>query len=210
LERSFVIRTGHGLYADDEPFPVARTQARIWQLDTHMVSHTRGAYPVLRADGTSKVEVARSVRVAGVTRGSAGSAAMSAAENASYHGGAVMYTVKSWLSSNAIHVDPERYDVAEDDIRGIDWSSSATSTPANLSGTRVPLLILAMTGHYWMVPSEIFFAAAAATDKELAFVEGASHNLVPCRACERNPGEYGDTVRTTFDHAAAWLRARYV
>jgi pimeloyl-ACP methyl ester carboxylesterase len=209
LERLAAIQRGKGLYPDDEPFPVARTQARIWQLDTTMVSRTRGAYAVLRANGASSVEVARSVRVAGVTRGSAGAAAMSAAENASYHAGAVMYTVKSWLSSNAIDVDPAEYAVTEDDIRGIDWTSSATSTPANLAASHVPLLILAMTGHYWMVPSEIFYTAAAATDKELVFVEGASHNLVPCRACEHYPGEYGDTVRTIFDHVAAWLRARY-
>lgn len=210
LERLAEIQAGRGQYPDDEPFPVARTQARIWQLDTEMVSHTRGAYRVLRGDGTSRVEVARSVRVAGVTRGSAGAAAMSAAENASYHAGAVMYTVRSWLSSNAIRVDPDQYAVTEDDVRGIDWSSSATSTPANLAGTHVPLLILAMTGHYWMVPSEIFYESAAAADKELAFVEGASHNLVPCRACERSPGEYGDTVRTIFDYVADWLRARYI
>jgi hypothetical protein len=210
LDRLSAIRAGRGLYPDDEPFPVARTQARIWQLDTRMVSHTRGAHTVLKADGALSVEVARSVRVPGVTRGSAGAAAMSAAENASYHGGAVMYTVKSWLSSNAIGVDAAGYSVTEDDIRGIDWSSSATSTPANLAGTHVPLLILGMTGHYWMVPSEIFYASAAAADKELAFVQGASHNLVPCRACERFPGEYGDTVRTIFDYTAAWLRARYL
>jgi hypothetical protein len=210
LERLAAIRSGHGLYPDDEPFPVARTQARIWQLDTRMVSRTRGAYTVLKANGVSSVEVARSVRVAGVTRGSAGAAAMSAAENASYHAGAVMYTVKSWLSSNAIGVDPGQYAVTEDALRGIDWSSSATSTPANLGGTHVPLLILAMTGHYWMVPSEIFYESAAAADKELAFVEGASHNLVPCRACESYPGEYGDTVCTIFDYVAAWLGARYL
>src|SRR5579864_3535835 len=44
LERMSAIQAGRGLYPDDEPFPVARTQARIWQLDTRMVSHTRGAY----------------------------------------------------------------------------------------------------------------------------------------------------------------------
>jgi hypothetical protein len=210
LERLAAIQAGRGLYPDDEPFPVARTQARIWQVDTRMLSHTRGAYTVLKANGASNVEVARSVRVTGVTRGSAGAAAMSAADNASYHAGAVMYTVKSWLSSNAINVDRDQYDVTQDEIRGIDWSSSATSTPANLAGSRVPLLILAMTGHYWIVPSELFYTSAVAADKELAFVEGASHNLVPCRACESYPGEYGDTVCTIFDYVAAWLRARYV
>src|SRR5947207_578623 len=55
-----------------------------------------------------------------------------------------------------------------------------------------PTLIMAMTGHYWMVSAELFFERARSTDKELVFVEGASHNIVPCRACESTPGEYGE------------------
>jgi len=120
-----------------------------------------------------------------------------------------MYTVKSWLSSNALRVDPERYRMTEDSIEGIDWQSSNTSTPANIAGVRAPLLIMAMTGHYWMVSSEIFYQRATSRDKQLVFVEGASHNIVPCRACEVFPGQYGDTVKTTFDHVANWLRERF-
>jgi len=66
-----------------------------------------------------------------------------------------------------------------------------------------------MTGHYWMVPAEIFLQHAASDDKQLAFVEGASHNLTPCTACEHYPGEYGVTVKITFDYVSAWLRERF-
>jgi hypothetical protein len=155
------IAAGNGVYPDDEPFVVARGQARIWQLDTRLVSETRGAYPILKAGGQTVQEVARSVRVSGVTPGSSGAAGLTAAHNASYHGGTVVYSVKSWLSGNAIRVDPERYQVTRDDILGIDWDSSNTSTPANLANVRAPLLIMGMTGHYWMVSSEIFFNSAA-------------------------------------------------
>ena len=96
-----------------------------------------------------------------------------------------------------------------DAIEGIDWNSSDTSTPANIAGVHVPLLIMAMTGHHWLVPSEIFYQQAAGADKELVFVDGASHNIIPCRACEEFPGQYGETVKTTFDHVASWLRKRF-
>jgi hypothetical protein len=210
VARLDAIMQGKGLYTDDEPFPLARGQARMWQLDPSLISHTRGAYPVLKPDGSVVTEIAHSVRVAGVTPGSGGAPSLTAKTNASFVSGAVMYTVRSWLSSNALKVDPDRYYVTEDDIQGIDWNSSNTSTPANLEGMRAPLLILSMTGHYWMVPAEIFFQHAASDDKRLAFVEGASHNITPCSACEKYPGEYGDTVKTTFDYISSWLHERFV
>jgi pimeloyl-ACP methyl ester carboxylesterase len=210
LARRALIAQGKGLFPDDEPFLLARGQARLWQLDTSLISHTREAYPVLKPDGSTVVEVAHSVRVAGVTPGSGGEPSLTARTNASFAEGAVNYTVMSWLSNNALRVDPDRYLVTEDSIKGIDWNSSNTSTPANIEGVHVPLLIMSMTGHYWMVPSEIFLQHASSQDKQLVFVEGASHNLTPCRACEQFPGQYGDTVKTTFDYVAGWLRERFI
>jgi hypothetical protein len=208
--RLSAITQGKGLYPDDEPFPLARGQARMWQLDPSLISHTKGAYPILRPDGSVVVDVPHSVRVAGVTPGSGGAPSLTAQTNASFNDGAVQYTVKSWLSSNALKVDPNTYYVTDDDIQGIDWNSSNTSTPANLEGVRAPLLILSMTGHYWMVPAEIFFQHAASADKQLAYVEGASHNLTTCTACEQYPGQYGDTVKIIFDYVSDWLHQRYV
>lgn len=210
LARRDAIQQGQGLFPDDEPFLLARGQARLWQLDTSLISHTRGAYPILKPDGSTVVDVPHSVRVAGVTPGSGGEPSLTARTNASYADGAVTYTVQSWLSSNALKIDPERYTVTADSIEGIDWNSSNTSTPANMEGVHVPVLIMSMTGHYWMVPSEIFLQHAASQDKQLVFVEGASHNLTTCTACEQFPGQYGDTVKTTFDYVAGWLRERYV
>lgn len=204
-----LIEVGHGLYPDDEPFPLARGQARIWQLDPSLVAHTKRAYPILRPDGSIEVDVPRSVRVAGVTPGSGGAPSLTARQNASWAQGAIAYTVRSWLSSNAIGVDPEQYSITDTEIRGIDWQSSNTSTPANLESVRAPLLLMAMTGHYWMVPGEIFFDHAASQDKTLVFVDGASHNITPCNACEEFPGQYGDTVKTTFDYVASWVRERF-
>ena len=44
-----------------------------------------------------------------------------------------------------------------------------------------------MTVQYWMVPAEIFYQHASSDDKQLEFAEGASHNIVPCRAVEEFP-----------------------
>lgn len=192
------VERGEGQFPDAEQFPVYRTDARLWQCDVRLVSHTRGQYPVLRGDGSVRVEVARTVRVPSCDPES----------NASFDGGAVQYTAEAFLSSQTIRTT-EDYDITDDDIKGIDWESSNTSTPANLEGVTEPLLIMAMTGHYWMVSSEIFYHHASSADKELSFVEGATHGFTPCTACEKTPGEFGDTVETTFDHVANWLETRY-
>jgi hypothetical protein len=209
-ERLAVIERGDGHFPDDEPFTLARGQARIWQLDTSIVSRTKGAYPILRPDGSTATDVPRSVRVAGVTPGSGGEPGLTPRQNASWAQGAFPYSVRSWLSGNAISVDPDRYMASEDDVQGIDWRTSNTSTPLNLEGVHVPLLIMAMTGHYWMVPGEIFLQHAASQDKELVFVEGASHNITPCAACEEFPGQFGDTVKRTFDYVAGWISQRFL
>ena len=40
-------------------------------------------------------------------------------------------------------------------------------------------------------------------------VEGAVHGMTPCTAVEKRPGEFGDTVKTTFDYVANWTAARF-
>ena len=32
---------------------------------------------------------------------------------------------------------------------------------------------------------------------------GATHNFTTCTKCEKTPGEFGDTVKTTFDYVDA-------
>jgi hypothetical protein len=107
-------------------------------------------------------------------------------------------------------VDPDRHYITEDDIQGHRLELLEHLDPPNVEGLHVPLLIMAMTGHYWMVPGEIFFHRAASPDKQLVFVEGASHSLPTCKPCEEFPGQYGDTFKTTFDYVAEWLRERFV
>jgi hypothetical protein len=46
------------------------------------------------------------------------------------------------------------------------------------------------------------------SDKTLAFVEGASHMYTPCGPCEKSPGQFGDTVKTTYDYVDRWLSQR--
>ena len=43
----------------------------------------------------------------------------------------------------------------------------------------------------------------------IVVVEGAAHGIVPCTACEKSKGQYGNTVKNAFDYMKAWIDKRY-
>ncbi len=62
-----------------------------------------------------------------------------------------------------------------------------------------------MTGHYWIVSAELAYQAAAAENRQLIFIEGATHGFTPNLANENMRDRFGDTMKRTFDHAADWI-----
>lgn len=194
------VEAGKGQYTDDAPMLVGRVNARIWQADLDLLSHTKGKFPLIspQSPDGSAPQVVRSVRVA--------TADPVADDQWDQTDGG--FTASSFLSTAALKA-PD-FQVSADSITGVDWASSNTSTILNVKGIRSPLLIMAMTGHYWVVPSEMYYDAATSTpSKTLAFVEGASHGLTPCSACATTAGEFGDTVAETFNYMARWAVQHY-
>jgi len=71
--------------------------------------------------------------------------------------------------------------IADDSITGVDWDSTNTATVNNVKGITTPLLIMAMTGHYFIVPAEMHYQSAQnSKNKTLVYVEGESHAPTPC------------------------------
>jgi hypothetical protein len=117
---------------------------------------------------------------------------------------AVKTTVRNFLNTYAVRVTPA-YRYGADGIEGVDWTSSYASVPGNVSGISVPLLAMGMTGGSEFLTTETIYEMSKSADKTIAFVEGATHVYTPCKACERVPGQYGDTVKTTYDYIDGWL-----
>ena len=67
------------------------------------------------------------------------------------------------------------------------------------------MLVMVMTGHYFIRSGEMVLEAAASNDKELVGVEGATHGFAPCKPCAKTEGEFGDTVGRLFDYIDGWL-----
>jgi hypothetical protein len=194
LERVRLLDAGSGRWGDDEPFviPGCTRYPRLWRPDLGLLSHTRRAHRLLRADGSTAEDIIRSVR------------RPSGAEPNSHllAGGALNTTVRRFLSSFATWALPN-YAVTEDGIEGVDWASSITNTPSVAPGVHVPMLVMGMTAHYWLVSAELTCEAAGSQDRTLAFVEGATHGFTPLDA------GFGDTFGRTVGYIADWLDERF-
>jgi len=191
--RLAAMHAGSDIYPDDDVFTIVRGEgARLMEIDPSVHHATQTAEKLLRNDGSIVTQIVESVRPVG--RGSE-------ALNAAFATGTRLLTLRSFLSANAIR--------ARDSMDDIDWCSSNNSTPCALQHVSVPLLVTAMGAHYFVRDNEIHYQVAASKDKDFVVIEGATHGIRPCTACERTPGQYGNSVRNFFDYVARWIAARY-
>jgi pimeloyl-ACP methyl ester carboxylesterase len=193
LQEMQQMRQGSAPYSDDDVFLVVRGEgARLMELDPSIHHGTNKPRKLLRNDGTVVTQIVESVRPVGRN---------TASQNASFHGGTRLLTLQSFLSANAIR--------ATDSMDGIDWCSSNNSTPCALARISVPILITAMGGHYFIRDNEIHYEVAASKDKDFVVIEGATHGITPCTACEKAPGQYSNATKNWTDYVGRWINARF-
>jgi hypothetical protein len=194
---------------DDIPFHVVgSTDARLFQPDISLLKYTKRAHTLLARDGTRPVQIIQSVRVPSGGRDDALDCA----------GSTIAANVRVWLGAHALRATPGKYTQTEDDITGVDYDSSATTSVTNVRGITAPLIIIAHTAHYFIRPDEIIYDAATTLDKTIAFNEGATHGGGPCAACALQidptltPAQadayFGDTHGREADFYAEGLAAR--
>lgn len=197
---------------DDIPFTVVgATAARLWQPDLRLLACTQQPVTLLSHDGTRKMQRVCSVRVPSGA-GAAAAEGSSATINTNVH---------VWLGAHAMRT-AGTYDQTSNDLAGIDYRSTATSSVGNITGVSVPFLIVGNGAHYFIRPDEIIYQTARMRDKTFAIEEGAVHAGTECTACEAarglatpEPGPspqygyYGDTFGRTMDFMAEWLGSRF-
>ncbi len=197
-DRSAAIKAGAGQFRDDEPFFIPGGYIgnnRLLSQDLSLMSRSKKPWPLVHPDGSVTTQIIEGRRVA------------QPAENPSpyYRRGAIKTTVEGFLTSYAIRADVDTYAYTADDIRGVQWTSTYASPPGNVQTMTSPLLLLGMTGSYEGWAAELIYNLSKSADKQLAFIDGATHGYGTCKACEKTPGQFGDTVKTTYDYADKWL-----
>jgi hypothetical protein len=197
-ERLAAIKSGKGEFKDDEPFFIPGGYIgnnRLHSMDISLMSRSRKPLSLVHADGSVTNEIIQGRRVARPTQN----------PSAFYRRGAIKTTVEGFLTSYAIRVDADTYGYDADSIRGVQWTSTYASPPGNVQSMSAPLLLLGMTGSYEGWASDLIYELARSSDKEAAFIDGATHGYTTCKPCEKTPGQFGDTQKTTYDYADKWL-----
>ena len=180
------------LGGDNDVFVVRRGEGgRLMELDPTIHHSTVGARRLLKNDGTVVTQVVESVRPVG----------RSTAEQNGTFASARLLTLRSFLSANAVR--------ATNSMDGIDWCSSNNSTPCAVRNISIPVLFTAMGGHYFIRDNEIHYEMAVSADKEFIVIDGATHNITPCTACEKTPGQFSNATRNFFDYVTKWINQRF-
>ena len=189
-----LIQAGKAHFTDDEPLTVpgaanSGPRTRLYDTDLNLLSHTKVPHDLLKANGSNTKVVVTSVRSATPEKNVGRYASCC---------DTVRYTVRRFLGNDAVRTAPD-FAITSDDIVGVNWRSSNTSTPGNAGHITVPTLVMVNSCSPFVVPGEIVFDHLAAKDKSYVAVEGAAHDFTPC-----NP-QYGDTAKRTFDFLDSWL-----
>ena len=196
LERTKQIAAGTYKYPDEDAFIMpAGAGTRLANFDASIDPTSAKPQKLLKNDGSIEdCCVVESVRKVGQTP-----------EISRSYAGTLFQTLKSFLSVNAMRTTHS--------MTKVEWCSSNNSSPCNLQQVSIPLLVVAMGGHYFIRDSEIIFDMAVSKDKEFIIVEGATHGGTPCKECmpagEKYDGRYDNAVSNNFDHLAKWINARF-
>ncbi|KAK0625582.1 hypothetical protein DIS24_g11092 [Lasiodiplodia hormozganensis] len=198
-ERLAAIENGTGLFADDEPFYIPDAlylgmNNKFFPQDLSYLHHTTYPWKLLHKNGSYTTQIVPSVRTATTVSSLANS----------YLNGGLKTTIKRFLATFAV-TTTEDFGYQADGVTGIVWNSSQLVPIAAVKGIHVPLLTMGNTGHYEFMNIEKTHLAAVSNDTDIAFVEGAQHTINTCTECEAYAGEFGDTVKTTFDYVDQWL-----
>jgi pimeloyl-ACP methyl ester carboxylesterase len=172
--------------------PGAAAALFIAEPDIPAVNATARPEKLLRNDGTISHEMIKSVFVANPKL---------ARDNLRFRSGTKVYTLRSFLSAQAIR--------ARNSMDDIDYCSSNNSTVCAVQSISVPVLFAARGAHYFIRDNERHYDMAKSADKDFVVIEGAVHGFTPCTACEKTPGQYSNSVKNLFDYVAGWIRARY-
>lgn len=196
LKRVEAIDSGKAFYTDDEPLNIIGAAQgffnnKLYAQDIRFFSHTKRAHTLIHRGGVTTNEIVHSLR--GPENPKSFTRCLSE--------GTLTTTVRNFLSEFAIRTTAD-YGYNDCELFGVDWQSTYATPVGNVESISVPTLVMGMTCGWEYIASESIYDHSAASDKHIAFVEGAMHIYKTARGRE---AEFGNTMDTTFDYVDKWL-----
>ncbi len=202
LRRQAAIKAGTGPYPDNDLFAIPHGgnpgagpggASQLHSLDTKIsLRRTNSPRKLLKNDGTISEQIVTSVAPVELNTKDTTNA---------FDTGTKLLTLRSFLSTQAIR--------STNSLDGIDHCSAINDTVCALQSISVPVMIAGMGAYLFIRDSEEEYAAAKSTDKDLVFIEGATHGFMPCADCGVPASTYSNSVRNLFDYVANWTKARF-
>lgn len=119
----------------------------------------------------------------------------------SFDRGTKALSLRSFLTTQAVR--------STDSLDGIDHCSSNNSTICAVQSIAVPTLVMGMGGYLFIRDSEDEYQASKSADKDLVFIEGATHFFTACVPCGPRPDSYANSRKNLFDYIAQWTDKRF-
>ena len=197
LDRMEKVESGTGRHPDDEAFIVPYADiSRLMRIDRSIDGSTVKPHKLIKNDGTIEdccpVESVRPFDI-------------DPEGHKEFWEGTRFLSLRSFLSVRAIR--------SNNSMTDIDYCSSNNSTLCMVQYISVPVLTVAMTGHYFVRNTELIYDFTASKDKDFIGVEGATHGGTPCQACmpegQNYDGRYDNAVRNGFDNIVGWIEERF-
>jgi pimeloyl-ACP methyl ester carboxylesterase len=189
------IEAGKHFPAEDDAFIFYRDSARLSDFSTGVHGTTLNPADLLKNDGTIESgKIVKTVRVPDPGQ----------REEDESFAGVKFLTITSFLSANAIL---STHSLNENEIN---WCTSNNSVPCAVRSISVPILVVAMQGHYFIRDGEYIYETSTSTDKSFIVLEGANHGLGPCTPCATlHNADYSQARVNLFNQIRDWVNLRY-
>jgi hypothetical protein len=188
------VEQGRGRFTDDEYVVIPGARADPAHADLSIHATTAEPWLVLPDRKVRIVKAHRPIRSG------------DRAGNLRTDGGSI-HTTESLLSYRVVPTEGNyNPDAVTMDESGIDFDAVNSTTPGNIRGVSVPILIIQGTAddQVHLPSAELNYNSATATDdKTLVFIEGATHSIEPIAS------KFGDTREMAENLMGKWLRERF-
>lgn len=202
LSKQTAIKNGTGPYPDNDMFLIPHGgnpgagpggASQLHSLDPNIsLRRTNGPRKLLKNDGSISNQVVVSVSPVELNT--------QASTNA-FDTGTKLLTLRSFLTTQAIR--------STNSLDGMDHCSTNNDTVCALRSISVPIMVAGMGGYLFIRDSEEEFENAKSADKDLVFIEGATHGFTPCTNCGAPASAYSNSVKNLFDYVDSWAKARF-
>jgi len=184
---------GTHIPTDNDKFVAYRINARLYDLDNTIDAQTNQPRKLVKDNREIVTQIVPTVRPCGEPLG------YSTPERDMRLERTRDMNVRTLLGIWSIQANNSMYD--------IDICSANGSTMCMVQHVRAPSLFTASQGNPYVVDNETMYELSGSRNKDYVVIEGATHGMDNCAACEGAP--YSNVRRNFFDYLAAWMNGGF-